>query len=59
MVIYAFARCEVKDGTKYTTGGVTHKVTESFELYAGYEYQDKTGASVDTTGMSAGLKFKF
>ena len=56
---FALGYGEVKDGTKYTTGGVTHNVTDSFSLYAGYEYQDKTGASVDTTGMSAGLKFKF
>ena len=56
---FAVGYGEVKDGTKYTTAGVTHSVTESFSVYAGYEFQDKTGASVDTTGMSAGLKFKF
>ena len=56
---FAVGYGEVKDGTKYTTAGVTHSVTESFSVYAGYEFQDKTGASVDTTGMSAGLKFTF
>jgi predicted porin len=56
---FALGYGEVKDGTKYTTAGVTHNVTESFSLYAGYELADKTGATVDTTGMSAGLKFKF
>ena len=56
---FAVGYGEVKDGTKYTTAGVTHSVTESFSVYAGYEFQDKTGATVDTTGMSAGLKFTF
>ena len=56
---FAVGYGEIEDGTKYTTAGVTHDVTESFSLYAGYEFADKTGASVDTTGMSAGLKFKF
>ncbi len=56
---FAVGYGEIEDGTKYTTAGVTHNVTESFSLYAGYEFADKTGASVDTTGMSAGLKFKF
>ena len=50
---------EVKDGTAYTTAGVTHEVTENFSMYAGYEFADKTGSQIDTTGMSAGLKFKF
>jgi len=56
---FAVGYGEIEDGTKYTTAGVTHDVTESFSLYAGYEFADKTGTSVDTTGMSAGLKFKF
>ena len=56
---FAVGYGEIEDGTKYTTAGVTHSVTESFSVYAGYEFADKTGASVDTTGMSAGLKFKF
>jgi predicted porin len=50
---------EIKDGTKYTTAGVTHSVTESVELYAGYEFADKTGSTTDTTGVSAGIKFTF
>jgi len=56
---FALGYGEVKDGTKYSTVGLTHSVTESFEVYAGYEFADKTGSSVDTTGMSAGIKFKF
>ena len=56
---FAVGYGEIENGTKYTTAGVSHSVTESFSVYAGYEFADKTGASVDTTGMSAGLKFKF
>jgi predicted porin len=56
---FALGYGEVKDGTKYSTVGLTHSVTESFEVYAGYEYADKTGSTTDTTGMSAGIKFTF
>jgi len=49
---------EIVDGNKYTTFGAEKKIGENFSAYAGYEMTDKP-TGVDTTNMSAGIKFTF
>jgi hypothetical protein len=49
---------KIEDGNAYSTVGAKKKIGSNLELYGAFESTD-VASGLDTSGMSAGIKFKF